>query len=264
MQSPFTPVLAPTTIKPASQWYQGKALGLEHTLANLKDWLSTPAWLELGAVLFIPVYLILHPFLGAYVLLLPVAALAYRIGTALAKANGLLHNDYMDDVIPIKTAAQIPDPVTGEFGPEPTSEGVCVILLGVKNNHPLGLLAPGFKEMGGLFQEMADQLEASHASEYGFLGQSSWVEQGGRASQNQIMTVQYFRDSVGLNKFAHSKLHIEGMAWWNKHAKQYPHLGLFHEVFEAPAGAWEGIYLQSKPLLLGKSGRLLCDPWNYR
>lgn len=65
------------------------------------------------------------------------------------------------------------------------------------------------------------------------------------------MTVYYFRSMAGLHKFAHAPAHRAGWNWWNRTVKEHPHISIMHEVYEAPAGAWESIYVNYKPIGLG-------------
>jgi hypothetical protein len=58
---------------------------------------------------------------------------------------------------------------------------------------PLGLLAPGFKELGDYFTSMNRDIE-KRSEEYGLLGNSNWIGME-RDSSNDLMTVMYFRDS---------------------------------------------------------------------
>lgn len=34
-------------------------------------------------------------------------------------------------------------------------------------------------------------------------------------------------------------------SWWNRNTKTHPHLSIYHEVYHAPAGHWENIYVNS-------------------
>jgi len=149
----------------------------------------------------------------------------------------------MDDVIMKKYSGQPPDS-EGEYGSKPANSDVVVLLIGARCNHPLGILAPGMKELGEYFTQMVKDLE-THDADFDFSGMTSWLNNGGRTTENEIMAVGYFRSTEGLHAFAHSKYHREGWDWWNKHVKQFPHLGLYHEVYHAPKGHWENIYVNS-------------------
>lgn len=56
---------------------------------------------------------------------------------------------------------------------------------------------------------------------------------------------------AGLHRFAHAPAHRAGWDWWNRTVKEHPYLSIMHEVYEAPAGAWESIYVNYKPIGLG-------------
>jgi hypothetical protein len=79
------------------------------------------------------------------------------------------------------------------------------------------------------------------------LGGTSWTSCSHRATTNEILIVLYFRTNNGLHNWAHSPAHREGWEWWNKTYKQHPHIGIMHEVYEAPKGHWENIYVNYHP-----------------
>lgn len=123
--------------------------------------------------------------------------------------------------------------------------------LGVRYNHPLGVFAPGAREMTAYVLKMYDVLDAEQ-ERYGCIGRSSW-RVAGRGSQNSMMTVFYFRSVEGLNAFAHGEAHRAGWDWYNAWTKRtgYKHLGIFHETFLSKKGEWETIYDNMPGTLLG-------------
>lgn len=133
--------------------------------------------------------------------------------------------------------------------------------LGVHFNHPLGLLAPGAKELGAHFQAMTDALVSpANRKEFGLLSTSNW-RGSERASNNALMMVAYFRDIEGLHRFAHSKVHRDGWDWYLRFVREtgYRHFGLYHETFLARKGDWETIYDDCAPTLLGAASVRLDD-----
>uniref|UniRef100_A0A093V242 Uncharacterized protein n=1 Tax=Talaromyces marneffei PM1 TaxID=1077442 RepID=A0A093V242_TALMA len=156
----------------------------------------------------------------------------------------------MAKVIPGKSSAQIPD-MNGNLHTEPGNEGVVVLFLGFKSNHPLRMLAPGFKETASHFMAMLKSLDNPKGrEEYGFLGVSSYIGSQGNTS-NEVMTVSYWRNTEGLHAFAESPVHREGWDWWNKTVQQHPHMVIFHEIYKAERKAYENIYVNSQPTLIG-------------
>ncbi|KAL2752040.1 hypothetical protein ACRALDRAFT_2114016, partial [Sodiomyces alcalophilus JCM 7366] len=150
-----------------------------------------------------------------------------------------------------KTRYRIPPAASPQSHPCPS--GTVVLHLGVRFNHPLGVLSPGGHDVGILFRDMNDKLEVSAREgtpDYGFLGLSHW-RAAERAAKNTQMTVYFFRDLAGLRRFAAGPVHRDAMAWWDRVAARYPHIGIFHEVFAAPPGAWETMYANMAPTLLG-------------
>jgi hypothetical protein len=114
----------------------------------------------------------------------------------------------------------------------------------------MGALAPGFKELGDYFAKMTKDVE-SHAEQYTYLGSSDWIANAERSTGNEVMSVMYFKTSEGLHAYAHGELHRKGWNWWNRSVANHAHIGIWHEVFVAPKGAWENIYINSRPLLMG-------------
>jgi heme-degrading monooxygenase HmoA len=113
----------------------------------------------------------------------------------------------------------------------------------------MGAFAPGYKELGDYFKKMQKDME-SRADEYGFLGGSDWIAHGERPTGNHLLTVMYFKSAEGIHKWAHDPMHREGWAWWNKNVEKFSHLSIYHEIFVAPKGHWETIYINSDPMLM--------------
>lgn len=114
----------------------------------------------------------------------------------------------------------------------------------------MGALAPGLKELGNYFEAMIKDVE-SNAEKYTYLGSSSWIANAERPTNNELMTIIYFKTSEGLHNYAHGDLHREGWNWWNKNVAGFNHISIWHEVFVAPKGHWENIYINTRPLLMG-------------
>jgi hypothetical protein len=170
------------------------------------------------------------------------AAYAARRNIISERFSAQLPKDSYDPVRPDKAAL---------FGNTPAEKGVVAFHLGARFNHPLGALGPGSKEFGQQFQACHQDL-LRRAKEYGCLSGTSYRSDDA-ASHNTIMTVYYFRDLDGLNRFAHDPIHREAWDWYNKvFVKEwgYSHIGIFHEAFCAPAGAYETIYVNMPPLLM--------------
>lgn len=162
-------------------------------------------------------------------------------------------------IIPGRTAAHIPytsyDPQgsekTSPFSSTPAEKGVVVLHLGARYNHPLGVRSPGGKAFTDQFLACHKDL-LEQAKVYGCLGGTTWRADEA-SSNNTIMGIYYFRDMEGLNRFAHDPLHRQAWNWYNgQFVKKwgYSHIGIFHEAFWAPAGAYETIYINMPPVLM--------------
>lgn len=167
----------------------------------------------------------------------------FTIANTSAAAAGWKRNSLMDGVIPKKFSTAFPDS-RGTYGSKPADSEVVVFLIGFRNNHPLGILAPGMKWIGEQFQGMIRDLE-EHDEEFGLMGMTSWINTSTRTTQNESLQVGYFKTVEGLHAFAHSEYHMKTWREWNANVKQWPHLSIYHETYAVPKGAWETIYVNS-------------------
>ncbi|KAJ9624523.1 hypothetical protein H2203_005258 [Taxawa tesnikishii (nom. ined.)] len=190
-----------------------------------RDQFQLSTWLLMGAALQSVTALLV----GRLAFLPAALVLLYRLADTYAMATGLKHNVWSDSVIRGKFSAQFPDAL-GNYGSTPGRNEVGVLLIGARSNSPLGLLAPGFREIGNYFQEMNEALEAS-------------------PNRNASLVVMYFKNVSYVHKYAESPLHRHAVNHWNKElVKKYPHLSIYHELFQVPRGNWESIYENCPPL----------------
>lgn len=70
-------------------------------------------------------------------------------------------------------------------------------------------------------------------------------------SEYTSLTLSYWRDLKSLHAFAQGPAHMEGVKWFNQATKQYPHIGIMHEVYAVPKGHWENIYTNYQPFGMG-------------
>lgn len=137
----------------------------------------------------------------------------------------------------------------GALGPEPGARGLVVFVLGIQWNHPRGVLSPGGPEMGRRFGEMHAELLRRRA-ELGVLGASEWAG-AGPTSGTSMAFVYYFADVANIHVFAQEALHRDAWDWFK--ARGLPHVGIFHETYAVPAGAYETIYENCAPVGLGRA-----------
>ncbi|KAF2098409.1 hypothetical protein NA57DRAFT_77201 [Rhizodiscina lignyota] len=242
----FKPLIKPFSTRPDNQWLKGdRGQPLQPALVTMvRDQLTISSWLALGACLTFPLY----TFLGPKAVIPAAVLLGWRILDSVLMTVGLKHNPRMDNVLNTKFAAQFPDQ-TGAWGNKAAHNGICVILLGARSNHPLGMLAPNFKEVSDRFDGMMYELEKNKsADDYGFLGATRYISMNERKTNNDIMTMMWFRNADGLRRFAHSPIHIDAWNWWNKIVKKHPFLTIWHEVYDVPPGHWEAIYANAEPI----------------
>lgn len=81
------------------------------------------------------------------------------------------------------------------------------------------------------------------------------------AGGNALVTISYWKDIEHLHAFAQGPTHRLGWDWWAAQNKKYPHLGIMHETYAVPKGAWENIYQNCHPLGMGESTLLQTFLW---
>ncbi|RDW91134.1 hypothetical protein BP5796_02299 [Coleophoma crateriformis] len=179
-----------------------------------------------------------------------------RTGPRWAGAGVQVGEDRPHDVAPGQhTGRYPPSPGTGKEG---GNEDVCLIMLPARSNHPLGILAPGYRELGVHFRNMIFDLDEK-APENGFLGGSAFQNTSDRDSCCEVLNLMYFRSHEHLQAFAHSAVHRQGWDWWTKNRKDFGHIGISHEVYSVPAGRWETIYTNYHPAGFGATNHLVAD-----
>lgn len=187
---------------------------------------------------------------------MPVALLGgYVIFNTINEAVKGPLNGYMKNVILGRTSAQLPSTDTGLFGYQPAAHPIVVFHFGVRFNHPLGVLSPGAKATIDHFTA-CNNLVIAESHKYGMLGLSAW-RAAERSSENTLMMVYYFKDIEGLNRFAHGDIHRKAWDWIVKAG--HKHIGFFHEAFAVPPKAYETIYVNFPPLLMGATSIKVTD-----
>ncbi|KAK2606728.1 hypothetical protein N8I77_005459 [Diaporthe amygdali] len=226
----------------------------------LKDSFKLSTIFAIGALIQTIVVLVLP----ARYALLPLALLLGRsIISTIVQARSLKDNAFTLDVVPGRVTAQLPSRNSGAFGSKPAAQSLVVFHLGVRFNHPLGLLSPGAKEIGDYFTAMTKALSKKR-EEFGMLHLTNWRATD-RETNNTLMIIAYFRDIDALNKFAHDKVHRDGWDWYHQFAKKEgnSHIGIFHETFVTRPGDYETIYVDCPPTLLGASN-IKINPGNEK
>ena len=233
----FKPLVSPSEKKPR---FDGGSI----LYSLLRDNFQTTTWLCFGAFAQTVLFVLADKFAVGRLALIPAAlVLAYRTLDAYLMSIGWKHNIYMDGIIQKKYSTAFPDEL-GHYGNKPAKNDIVVFLIGTRSNHPMGMFAPGVKDINEYFGQMAKDLD-KHADEFGFLGMTSWLNSSNRKTNNEIMQVCYFRSVEGLHKFAHSEYHRKGWDWWNKNFKSFPYMSIYHETYHVPKGNWESIYVNS-------------------
>ncbi len=185
------------------------------------------------------------PYRNIVTILPVVLFLGFKLTHTVLVFTGVLPNPRMRNVVPGYATVIFPDEKDAQEKASDTT--VCAIVLGIVTNHPLGMIEPGYKEIGDQFDDMVSQL-ADDATRYGYLGHSSWLNASDNDTSSEIMFIIYFENEHYLHEYAHAPMHSETMRWWRNVAKDIPHLGIMHEVFACPKKSWEGIYVNCAPV----------------
>ncbi|KAM0280205.1 hypothetical protein ACHAQH_004162 [Verticillium albo-atrum] len=79
----------------------------------------------------------------------------------------------------------------------------------------------------------------NRADKLGLFFITSWM--GNETSTtNAVLNIYYFRDMECVGRFANGVLHHKAWSWYNK--AEFPHLGVFYEVYYVPAQSLETVY----------------------
>lgn len=209
----------------------------------IRDQFPISTWLLLGGLIQGIAHIVL-PYRNIVLVLPVVLFLFYKALTTILVLTGIVPNAQMKDALLYRTVPVYPNEkgVYEKAG----DTTVCAILLGVVSNHPLGMLGPGFQEVGDRFEAMVKEMSAD-ATKHGFLGSSAWLNASHRTSSNEFMSILYFVDEDALHAYAHGPMHTKTMEWWHETEARHKHVGIMHEVFACPKKSWEGVYLNYHP-----------------
>jgi hypothetical protein len=241
-----TPLVPHRSQRPRSEALR---MGRNGAILNvIRSTFSISTVLLLGA-LFQGTLLILLPYW--WTLAPTVLALLYRTSRNTLITLKLIPNPYLQDAILDHVAASLPtdaDPSsTAPSASSPTNSRIAVLHLGAKYNHPLGPFSPHAPTLQKLAGAMYMNLDA-RKQHNGYLGGNSYVTYDARGAMEYVF-VAYFRSIEDIHAFAYSDAHRKGWEWWNSVAsEERRHIGINHEVFEAEAGKWEGVYINCQPL----------------
>lgn len=119
-------------------------------LTFFRDDFRMGTWLLVGASLQAVSFLLL----GRLAIYLTGILFAYNLGTGLLKDQGIIKTNSADNVRWGKWTARLPraDGVAKEQAPE--GEQITVFVLGAGSNHFRGRFAPGWREIGGMLDDM--------------------------------------------------------------------------------------------------------------
>lgn len=219
-----------------------------YDLHLLRTSMSLTSWLLVGCLLqlLLTATGYLPPRVSALLIL---SVLGYRTGHALLITFKLIPNHHLDGVIFKHHSAQIPD-LDGKFSAKPADEAVAVLHLGAKINHPLGGFAPHAQTLIKHADRMYAVLDAEAKGANGYLGGTTFMSVDAKDC-TEVINISYWRSTEAIHDFAYSSAHRKGWEWWNSiPMEELKHLGINHEIFYAPKGNWETIYINHQPTLM--------------
>ncbi|TVY81840.1 Monooxygenase, partial [Lachnellula suecica] len=192
--------------------------------------------------------ILISPYSAAFSLTPTFTLAAYKISSIFLVTWGVLPNPHLKNVRKGRTTAVFPE-ADGSFdrqkGDDFGGEGVCVMLLSTKCNHPLGMLYPPYQKLTEHGRAMFIDLETNGA-EYGFLGYSTYGSTDD-VTKPVSMSIMYFKTMADAYKYSHSKTHRAGWEWYVRAGNEVECVSIAHEIYEVPAGKWENIYVNAKP-----------------
>lgn len=224
---------------PVRPWdYRDAARATQYSI--FRDSFKLTTWLALGACLQALLSYLLPPaFAVAPVSLL----LTYRVLRPILAHQSLIRHKQMDGVFLGKHTVQSPLK-DGGLSANSSENAVAILILAARSNHALGIFGPGYRDVSLYINGMIEDLW-KNANDHGFLGQTTWIAANERYTNNQVMVLCYFRSMEHLHRYAHGSLHSKAWRWWNRTTAKHPHLSIMHEMYHAPKGHWENIFINN-------------------
>jgi hypothetical protein len=70
-------------------------------------------------------------------------------------------------------------------------------------------------------------------------------------SNGTILNTYFFNDVEGIHRFAAMSTHMDAWKMYNANPHK-THIGIFHETYVVPAGGYESLYNNCRPVLMGQ------------
>ncbi|KAI0443001.1 hypothetical protein F4803DRAFT_517089 [Xylaria telfairii] len=215
----------------------------------LKDELSLPAWLAVGAAAQIAIGLLAPQ---GYALLPTIITLCILVINFAAGYVGLYKNIHLKNATLGRWSILFPN----EDGSRPekfADKPVAIFFIGIRCNHPLGRFHPTYQKLNDYMDDIYKDAEENRAVN-GYLGRTPDFIPTEYSRNNTLMSMSYWRSIDELEAFARRPIHIKSLKFLSyqvlKSDNPYD-LGVMHEVLVCPAGHWEGIYSNVQPWGLG-------------
>ncbi|KAK0507188.1 hypothetical protein JMJ35_010226 [Cladonia borealis] len=215
---------------------------------HLTTWLAAGACIQSILVLVLPRHVALLP---------AIIYLLVKIINGALITKGYTRNPYLPTPYLKRMTAPIPE-ADGTLPAKGGEKGVVVFIVGANYNHPLGLFAPGFKQVADYFGNMWKEA-SSDRERWGFLGKSDAMILPTPGGGNALVTMSYWKSIEHLHAFAQGPSHKLGWDWWSMTNKQWPHIGIMHETYAVPAGSWENIYQNHHPIGMAQTKYVIND-----
>ncbi|KAI1381394.1 hypothetical protein F4677DRAFT_124010 [Hypoxylon crocopeplum] len=211
----------------------------------LKDELSLPAWLAIGAAAQIIVSFA-APARFAYVpAVVTIAVLTLNFA---AQLFGLTQNIYLKNTVPGRHTVIFPN----DDGTRPENFGdkpIAMFLVGIRSNSPLGRLSPAYRKLNDYMDELYADAEGNRTTN-GYLGRTADFLPQDFSSNNTLLSISYWKTIEDLEAFARRPIHIKAFRYLVKiqtTGNDQQGTGVLHEILYCPPGHWEAIYSNMNP-----------------
>ncbi|KAL9122891.1 MAG: hypothetical protein Q9187_000562 [Circinaria calcarea] len=165
----------------------------------VKDELSLPAWLTIGATAQNSQFVIV-PAAIAFCLL----ALNF-----VSQLLGVLKNTYLKDATLDRHSVLFPE----DDGSRPEKMGnkpIAMFLIGVRSNHPLGRFHPTYRKINNYLDDIYADAEGNRATN-GYLGRTPDMIPTEFSQNNTLFSISYWKSVEDLDAFARRPVHLKGL-----------------------------------------------------
>ncbi|KAI2617410.1 hypothetical protein GGR54DRAFT_607648 [Hypoxylon sp. NC1633] len=211
----------------------------------IKDELSLPAWLAIGAAAQL---LVSFTAPAGYAFVPAGVVISVLTLNFAAQLLGLTKNIYLKNTIPGRHTVIFPN----DDGTRPEKLGdkpIAMFLVGIRSNSPLGRLSPTYQRVNHYMDELYEDAESNRTTN-GYLGRTADFLPMDFSQNNTMITISYWKTIEDLEAFARRPIHIKAFRYLVKAqttGSKKDETGVLHEVLYCPPGHWEAVYSNMAP-----------------